>query len=403
MLVDTIRAGRGQELGEVLDAINRDPSGNPYLRYGLSNRTHFARMVIMGLPGYQRLLTVVNFDGPIMSYLQELESLAVDLDSVFGSCARHEKGMPLLTYVRATVCRSRGVYDAFPGLTVTEIRRTIELRQRLEEVADSLSVAGGPAIEAALSVMSQLSSARSPTSRVARAIDRAWGRAADSLQLEARQALLSFAEWFSKRGQAEDFPSVYAEVGAASQGDKGAAQAIQTVTVSESIAQNSMTTLTTIRPSRMARIQVALLGTSILAFHTWPPGEFAGVGTLHWFAWGVIDPLPGDPAVAGKPGKQLIFVSVFDGAWKNYMQDFIDKLVWGLDGLYGNTYDYPAAGMKDTNAFTRFILDHQWVPQVFYSGYPTETVMNLIQDRSIVAGLPTGADTGDARRWLSLL
>jgi hypothetical protein len=403
MLVDTVRPDRAKDLASLLEEIDRDPSTNPYMRCALSPSTHFARMVIMGGEGYQRLLTVINFDGPIMDYLQELAGLTPGLGSVFGTCVRYQEGMALIDYVRATWCPPRGVYDAFPGLTATEIKRMIELRQCLGDVADALDQPSDPVLAKALSVLSELPIGGSPVVRAARAIDRAWARAAGSLQVKERDVLLTFAEWFSKQGQAKDFPLVYPVVGADSLGDQETATAIQNVSVGGSTVHNGMTTLTTIRPSRLARLQVALAGTSVLAYRSWPPGQFAGVGTLHWFAWTVIDPLPGDPALAGKPGKQLIFVSVFDGAWKNYMQDFIDKLVWGLDGLYGNTYDYPPAGMKDTNAFTRFILDHQWAPQVFYSSYPSETVMNLMKDNSIAAGLPKGADTTEAIKWLKLL
>jgi len=125
-----------------------------------------------------------------------------------------------------------------------------------------------------------------------------------------------------------------------------------------------------------------------LGKYGWAPGQFADVGTLHSFRWVLID-----------GGKRIIFLSVYDGSWQNYMGDFIDKIVWALDGVYNNTLDYPMGGMADVVPFQRWILNHQYEPQLFYRAYPNETVLNLIRDRTInntlvriVSGRPNSTD-----------
>jgi hypothetical protein len=65
------------------------------------------------------------------------------------------------------------------------------------------------------------------------------------------------------------------------------------------------------------------------------------------------------------------------------MGDFIDKIIWALDGVYNNTRDYPPGGMRQVNAFQEWILDHQYPPILLYKSYPSETVLNLIRDREI--------------------
>jgi hypothetical protein len=111
----------------------------------------------------------------------------------------------------------------------------------------------------------------------------------------------------------------------------------------------------------------------------WPPGLFAAVGTIWSFRWVIID-----------DRKRIIFLSVFDGTWQNYMGDFVDKLIWALDGVYVNVQDYPRGGMTQIDDFKAFILQRQFEPQILYRAYPTETVMNLIRDRTIDSTLGNG-------------
>jgi hypothetical protein len=133
-----------------------------------------------------------------------------------------------------------------------------------------------------------------------------------------------------------------------------------------------MTTITELKPWRFPRLRMALAVNEFLGKYGYAPGQFANVGTLYSFRWVLID-----------GGKRLIFISVFDGSWENYMGDFIDKIIWALDGVYNNTKDYPPGGMRQVNAFQSWILDHQYPPLLFHKAYPTETVLNLIRDREI--------------------
>src|SRR5262249_58474446 len=119
-------------------------------------------------------------------------------------------------------------------------------------------------------------------------------------------------------------------------------------------------------------VRLTFLVNEFLGKYGWAPGQFADVGTLHSFRWVLID-----------NNRRLIFLSVYDGSWQNYMGDFIDKIIWALDGVYKNTREYPKGGMKDVVRFQRWILNHQYEPQLFYRAYPKETVLNLIRDRTI--------------------
>ncbi len=393
--LSAVRPGTEDELAAVLAEVGAHPADNAHLPLGASTHTHFARFVVLGEPGATRLLFVANFDGPLMEYLAELVEVSPGLDAIFGCCAGYQGKERFVDFVRAGYCPPRGVYIGFPGMTAAQIRDHVALREGVERLADQLVVpaaADGADLADVLGILGRLPASTPRAVRAARRLDALGRMGLTAVQDAERNLLLKFAEAFARQGQAPSFPKVFPAVGDEAHADRDRAQAIQTAEVGKELIQNQMTTVTRVRPERLARLQFALAGTSLLSKWSWPPGEFAGVGSLHFFAWALVD-----------HGRELIFLSVFDGSWKNYMQDFMDKLVWGLDSLYANTYDYPAAGMKDSNAFTRYVLDHQWPPQVFYSAYPNETVMNLMRDRTIVGGLPTGGDALAARSWLEAL
>jgi hypothetical protein len=387
-----VRKGQKEALKAALEAIENDHTGNQYLRLGDSESTHFVRFHLFDDEEHgPRLLFVANYDGGIQEYMQELADVGPGLDSVFGACEGYDDG--LLEYMRRSYCRPRGVYIGFPRTTVKDIRRGAAVRRQIEEFLDLPDVADqltNPGLAPFLEELAGIRD-RTPTSALAEALEAIGRNTLSGLRSIVLQEFLRVAKAYSVAGQADTYPLVRGgfDVGAA---DRGREQQIQTVSIGAGAIQNQMTTVTQIRPERRLRLQIALSGTTALGKIGWPPGEFANVGTLHWFAWAVLD-----------GGTQLLFLSTFDGSWQNYLQDFINKLVWALDALYNNTYGYPPAGMKDTAAFTDYILEHQYPPEVFYSAYPSETVMNVIRDRQIASSLGLQSRGPRLDQWLGRL
>lgn len=115
--------------------------------------------------------------------------------------------------------------------------------------------------------------------------------------------------------------------------------------------QNQMTNISWIRPRRRFFLRLALPFVNTLAKYAFPPGDLAGVKTVHFARWAVID-----------DGTGLLFEGNFDGTWENYMGEFSDRIAWGLDAVWGNTEGFPPAGMRDIWAFKRYIRDLQYPP-----------------------------------------
>ena len=82
------------------------------------------------------------------------------------------------------------------------------------------------------------------------------------------------------------------------------------------------------------------------------------------------------------------------------MDDFIDKVAWGLNLVFSNGVGYPKThwlvfgGAKDELAFKDFLRVHQVPTHVWYSAYGDLTALNIAQNERIRAGLCAAATSG---------
>src|SRR5262249_18430041 len=83
-------------------------------------------------------------------------------------------------------------------------------------------------------------------------------------------------------------------------------------------------------PFRRVTASVILWGTNFLTRHFFNHGSLIGVTTIHFARWIFVD-----------QKRRLIFCSNYDGSLENYMDDFVDKIAWGLNITFSNGVDYP--------------------------------------------------------------
>jgi hypothetical protein len=133
--------------------------------------------------------------------------------------------------------------------------------------------------------------------------------------------------------------------------------------------------------------------------HVYTRGHLARVSTIHFARWTFLD------------GKQrLLFASNYDGSLESYMDDFINKVAFGLNVVFTNGVGYPRTrwlvldGAKDEQKFKYFIRRHELATEVWYNAHPGVTAVELERNSRIRAGLerPTMTDA-EAREWLRLL
>ena len=92
-------------------------------------------------------------------------------------------------------------------------------------------------------------------------------------------------------------------------------------------------------------------------------------------------------------GKQLLFLSNFDGSWEHYLGEFIDQAAHGLTAVWSNAVNFPRAwnlvqgGATDEQRFKDYARGMQYYTQLWYSAYPFLSVVNVLNNAAIRSGL----------------
>ena len=108
--------------------------------------------------------------------------------------------------------------------------------------------------------------------------------------------------------------------------------------------------------------------------------------------------------------ERLGFFSNYDGGNESYMDDFINKLGFGLNIFASNGIGYPRTdwlllgGSADERRFKEFQRRHTVLTQVWYKAYPGLTAVDLERNTRIRRGLESSSiSEQEAREWLALL
>src|SRR5205085_3454760 len=100
--------------------------------------------------------------------------------------------------------------------------------------------------------------------------------------------------------------------------------------------QNPFTSAGFLKPGVFRRLtaSVVLWGTDFLTRHVFNHASLIGVTTIHFARWVFLD-----------EKRRVIFASNYDGSLENYMDDFIDKIAWGLNDTLSNGVGYPRTNL----------------------------------------------------------
>ncbi len=164
---------------------------------------------------------------------------------------------------------------------------------------------------------------------------------------------------------------------------------------------NQFTALGPLKPGLFRRwlLSVLLFLLDYACRHIVTRGHLGRVQTIHFARWVFLD------------GKQrVLFASNYDGGHEAYMDDFINKVGWGLNLLFSNGFGWPRTdwlvigGARCELDFKHYQRGHQLPSQVWYNAHPGLTVADLKRNLRIREGLERG-DISDAEAlaWLRLL
>ena len=106
----------------------------------------------------------------------------------------------------------------------------------------------------------------------------------------------------------------------------------------------------------------------------------------------------------------MIFLSNYDGSVESYMDDFINKVGFGLNVVFSNGIGYPRTrwllpdGCSDERKFKDYLRRHQMPTQVWYQAYPGLTAVDLERNTRVRRGIEAASlGEQDAAAWVALL
>jgi hypothetical protein len=132
------------------------------------------------------------------------------------------------------------------------------------------------------------------------------------------------------------------------------------------------------------------------ARHIYNRGNLGRIQTIHFARWVMLD---------GK--KRIFFGSNYDGSDEAYMDDFINKVGWGLNLAFAAGVGYPRTnwlifdGAKEEQKFKATNRRHQIPTQVWYKAYPGLTGFDLVRNARVRQGFERNNMTDqEVRTWM---
>ena len=425
MVIAPLAAGREAGLRALLDTMNLNPGmADPVgavLPFGAFSRLHFARLVLLddalqadlqalGLPR-PRLPTCLAFmgdcDGSARTLLAELVQQAGDgLRRIFAHCEGFQASGDLLAWMLAHDQPLAASYVNWVGRSVQQIRQESALQRALSAQVPRGSLASGAEagrihqalrafVETEIHAGHLTLTQPEPTPlgwQVARLLNLLAIPLAGLLLLPLLIVLLPLLI-YQLRGREKRDPEICPRP------QLDALQALQEL--EDYDVSNQYTALGAVKPGLFRRwlVTVLLVLIDYACRHVFTHGYLARVQTIHFARWAFLD-----------DKTRVVFTSSYDGSHQGYMDDFINKVAWGLNLVFSNGIGWPRTrwlilgGARIEQRFKYYQRRHQIPTQVWYKAYPGLSLADLKRNQRIREGLERARmDDAQALAWLRLL
>ena len=150
---------------------------------------------------------------------------------------------------------------------------------------------------------------------------------------------------------------------------------------------------------RLFTFKFLLLILDYSARHIYNHGYLTRIKTIHFARWVLMD-----------NNRRAFFASNYDGSHESYMDDFINKLGWGLNITFSHAVGYPTTswlikeGAHRELPFKYTQRRHQIRSEVWYKAYPGLTAFDLSRNTRIREGVENRQSSdAEIREWLSLI
>ena len=150
---------------------------------------------------------------------------------------------------------------------------------------------------------------------------------------------------------------------------------------------------------RLLTIRFLLLLLDYSARHVYNHGFLTRIRTIHFARWVLMD-----------NNRRIYFASNYDGSHEAYMDDFINKVAWGLNLVFSNGVGYPPTrwlvkgGAEQEQKYKYTLRRHQLPSEVWYKAYPELTAYDLSRNSRIRQGVDIRQESdAEICEWLSLI
>jgi hypothetical protein len=150
---------------------------------------------------------------------------------------------------------------------------------------------------------------------------------------------------------------------------------------------------------RGAIVALVLFIVNLTARTLYTRGRLARVHTIHFARWVYLD-----------NRTRMFFASNYDGSLESYMDDFINKVAFGLNLTFSNGVSYPHTewlllqGAKDEQPFKYVLRRHQMPTEVWYNAHAGLTAHDLERNSRIRDGLEKSSlSEQQASVWVAML
>jgi hypothetical protein len=427
MIVAAIREGQMDGLRSLLASMNKtlghaDPQ-NGLVPFGRFDRLHVARFVILELntaddirayglmPHAWRpsLAFLGDCDGNRKSLLKELSVLAEPgLRKIFSFCEGFsEESTPLLEWMEEHSIVPNANYINWVGRTVRQVREERALHQSLSVCLQKIVETTGR--ENTRAIRQKLLSHVEKEKYAGRLTltppePTPWGwKITNTLHkigiplalLLLSPALLVAAPFFALRLRLLERSDPEIVI-------RPDRQHVQELSALEDHdVTNQFNVLGDVKPGLFRRVTLKsfLVLLDYSARHIYNRGYLTRVRTIHFARWVLMD-----------DDRRLLFASNYDGSLESYMDDFINKVAWGLNLVFSNGMGYPTTrwlikeGADREQKFKYSLRRHQLPSQVWYKAYPGMTAFELSRNSRIRQGVEIRqSNDAEIREWLSLI
>jgi hypothetical protein len=152
-------------------------------------------------------------------------------------------------------------------------------------------------------------------------------------------------------------------------------------------------------PLRGVLLRIVLWIVNLTTHVVYTRGRLARVATIHFARWVYLE-----------DGSRVFFASNYDGSLDSYMDDFINKVGFGLNAVFSNGIAYPRTawllfkGAENEQEFKYVLRRHQLPTEVWYNAHEGLSAFDLERNSRIRSGLEARNLSASAlAEWVTLL